>query len=127
MFARIYLALNAVMIGLIGLAYLYDPNLLLANYGLETGTAAMDNMLRAAYGGLSIGVAALMAIGFLRPQRRSDALAFTALYMGTLALGRAASLMGAGMPGPSVMMLFYYEIAAAVIGVALYRHAQKAG
>ena len=46
MISRIYLALNFAVIGLIAVAYLYDPNLLLSRYGLETGSIGMDNMLR---------------------------------------------------------------------------------
>lgn len=123
MFAQIFLLLNAVAIGLIGLGYLYDPNLLLARYGLETGGIGMDNMLRAAYGGVSIGLAALFLTGVLRPARRRDALGLVTVIMGSFAVGRVASLLMAGSPPSSIMGLFYYECAATLIGLFLYwRH-----
>ena len=71
--ARLVLALNAGVIGLIGLAYLYDPNMLLANYGLSTDSLGMDNMLRSTYGGLFLCVAGLFAFGALNADRRADA------------------------------------------------------
>ena len=86
MMARLFLGLNAAVIGLIGLVYLYDPNLLLGRYGLETGGAGLDNMLRSTYGGVFVGVAAIFLLGALHDTRSRDALALAAIFMGGLAL-----------------------------------------
>ena len=118
--ARLFLGLNAAMIGLIGLAYLYDPNLLLGRYGLKTGGAGLDNMLRSTYGGVFVGVAAIFLLGALHDTRRRDALALAAIFMGGLALGRLMSIASLGAPPASLMPLLYYEIAAAIIAAALY-------
>ena len=120
MFARIYLGLNAIVLGLIGLGYLYNPNLLLARYGLETGSIGMDNMLRATYGVVSLGLAALFLIGILRPARCRDTIGLVTIIMASFAFGRIASFVSAGLPPSSIMGLFYYEVALTLIGLFLY-------
>lgn len=106
MLTKIYLGLNTVILGLIGLGYLFNPNLLLARYGLETGSVGMDNMLRATYGGVSLGLAALFLIGLLRPARRRDMVGLVTIIMGSFAIGRIASMIMAGTPPSSIMGLF---------------------
>ena len=120
MIARIVLALNTISIGLIGIFYLYNPNLLLARYGLETGSAGMDNMLRSTYGGVFVGAAAIFLLGVLSRERRRDALGFLFIFMTGSAAGRIASIAAVGMPPASIMPLLYYECAAAIIALILY-------
>lgn len=120
MIAKIYLALNAISIGLIGLLYLYDPNLLLARYDLETGSAGMDNMLRSTYGGVFVGASAIFLLGVLSHKRRRGALGFAVIFMAGSAIGRLASIAAVGAPPASIMPLLYYECAAAAIGLILY-------
>ena len=103
MFARIYLGLNALVLGLIGLGYLYDPNLLLARYALETGSIGMDNMLRATYGGVSFGLAGLFLIGMLKSARHRDAIGLVTVIMASFAIGRIASMALAGSPPSSIL------------------------
>jgi len=119
--ARTVLVLNAAVIGLIGLAYLYDPNLLLANYGLSADSPGMDNMLRSSYGGLFAAIAVLFALGAVNGSRTSDSLALLALFMGGLAVGRIASIALAGAPDPSMYTLLGYEAAVSVFALFLYR------
>lgn len=126
MIARIYLALNTLSIGLIGILYLYDPNLLLARYGLETGSAGMDNMLRSTYGGVFVGASAIFLLGLLSPKQRRDAIGFAAIFMAGSAAGRIASIVSVGAPPSSIMPLLYYECAAAVIGLLLYLRTKPA-
>ncbi len=120
MIARVVLAVNTISIGLIGIFYLYNPNLLLARYGLETGSAGMDNMLRSTYGGVFVGAAAIFLLGVLSRERRRDALGFLFIFMTGSAAGRIASIAAVGMPPASIMPLLYYECAAAIIALILY-------
>jgi len=120
MLSQIYLAFNAVGIGLIGLAYLYDPNLLLARYGLEAGSAGMDSMMRASYGGIFLACAVAFTLGALQPGRRQDAVGLVVLFMAGAALGRLLSLAVAGQPPATIMPLLYFECIAALIGIILY-------
>ena len=119
-FPRALLILNSLAIGLIGLLYLLDPNLLLSVYGLETGSAGMDNMLRASYGGLYLGSAALFMIGARSAERQRDALAFLALFMAAAALGRVASMIAVGAPPLTIGMLLAYECVVAVLALLAY-------
>lgn len=124
--ARMILILNAIVIGSIGLAYLVDPNLLLANYGLSVGEVGMDNMLRSTYGGLFVAMAGLFALGSVKENRRRDALGLLALFMGGLAAGRIASLTLAGVPDGSMHMLLAYEATAFAVAVFLYQRTPAA-
>lgn len=125
MVARIFLAFNAIVIALIGILYLLEPNLLLARYELETGSVGMDNMLRAAYGGIFVGASAVFFMGVLDPNRRRDALGFVAIFMSGAAVGRIASIVATGMPHPVIMSLLYYEAIAALIALTLYMRAAQ--
>jgi|GEM_PF-2880143 len=120
MLSRIFLGLMSVSIGVIGILYLFDPNLLLARYDLATGSAGMDNMLRSTYGGLFLTSAAVFALGVFNARRRRDALAFVAIFMTGAAIGRLASMIAVGAPPASIMPLLYFEIAATVMALTLY-------
>ena len=120
MIARVFLSFIAISIGMIGVLYLYDPNLLLARYDLATGSAGMDNMLRSTYGGLFLASALIFALGVFVETRRRDALVFVAIFMSGAALGRIVSILMAGSPPATIMPLLYYECAAAVIALLLY-------
>ena len=126
MFSRIFLAFNALAIGAIGLAYLYDPNLLLARYDLQAGSAGMDNMLRSTYGGIFLVSASVFLYGAASDERRGDALLFVAIFMFGAAIGRIASIAAVGAPPPAIMPLLYFEIIMVVIALVLYRRTRSA-
>ncbi|MEO0981790.1 MAG: DUF4345 family protein [Pseudomonadota bacterium] len=120
MISAVFLAFNALAIGSIGLLYLYDPNLLLARYGLETGGAGMDNMFRASYGGVFLACALVFLLGVVSPGRRRDALAFVAIFMIGAAIGRLASIAAAGAPPAAIMPLLYFEVIVAAVAAVLF-------
>ena len=123
MISRIFLAYNAISIGLIGLLYLLDPNILLARYELDVGSVGMDNMLRSTYGGLFLGSALLFSIGIFKPLRQKDALGFVGVFMTGLAIGRIASITAAGMPASSIVALLVFEAITAGLAWFLYTRA----
>lgn len=110
---------------MVGILYLFDPNLLLARYGLSTGGAGMDNMLRSTYGGLFLTSSMIFGMGVFVKDRRHDALAFVAIFMTGAALGRVASILAVGPPPTAIMPLLYFEIAATLIAMALYARTPK--
>lgn len=120
MISRIFLGFITLSVGSIGILYLYDPNLLLARYDLATGSAGMDNMLRATYGGLFLASALIFLLGVFIEARRRDALAFVAIFMAGAAIGRLASLLAVGPPPAEIMPLLGFEIAATLIALVLY-------
>jgi len=123
MMSRGFLWFNAVVIGAIGLAYLYDPNLLLRQYGLSVQDPGLDNMMRATYGGVFVGVAVIFGIGAVHPSRQKDALMLAALFFGGLALGRVASMIDVGLPPSGLLPLLGYEVIAAGLALVLGRRA----
>ena len=118
--ARLILGLNAIVICLIGFIYLYDPNILLRNYGLSVSDPSMDNMLRSTYGGLFLAMASLFGLGAISTARRAHSLELLSLFMGGLALGRIASLLMAGTPDPSILSLLAYEATASLVAIAFH-------
>ena len=120
MISRIFLGFITLSVGSIGILYLYDPNLLLARYDLAAGSAGMDNMLRATYGGLFLASALIFLLGVFIEARRRDALAFVAIFMAGAAIGRLASLLAVGPPPAAIMPLLGFEIAATLIALVLY-------
>ena len=120
MISRLFLAFNALAIGSIGLIYLYDPNILLARYDLQTGSVSMDNMLRSTYGGLFLLSAAIFCVGIFKRSRRRDSLTFVAIFMMGAAIGRIASIIAVGVPHATIMPLLYFEIIMSVLAVLLW-------
>ena len=125
MISRIFLAFNAITIGAIGILYLYDPNILLGRYDLAVDNAGMDNMLRAAYGGIFLGVSSLFMVGLFNHQRHRDSLLIVAVFMAGAALGRIASLLSVGSPPATIMVLLYFELIMAVIALVLFKRSPK--
>jgi hypothetical protein len=125
MIARIFLALNAIAMGVVGIFYLYDPDILLARYDVVAGSVSMDNMLRASYGGVSLGAALIFTIGVFNTQRRRDILAFTAIFIGGFAVGRVASLVFSGPPHSAIYGLLGYEVVMGVLGIVLFLRASR--
>ncbi|MEM6818141.1 MAG: DUF4345 family protein [Pseudomonadota bacterium] len=123
--ARSFLGFIALCIGSVGVLYLYDPNLLLAHYELSTGSVGMDNMLRSTYGGLFLMSSLVFLLGVFVERRRSDALAFVAIFMSGAAIGRLTSSAAVGLPPASMMPLLYFEVAATLIAVALYLRSRQ--
>ena len=126
MFTKSFLILNALIIGSVGVAYLIDPNLLLARYGLETGSTGMDNMLRATYGGLYLACAAIFLLGVISAARQRDSVAFVGIFMTGAAIGRMVSIVAAGSPPASIMPLLYVEIVLAIVATALFMRSKPA-
>lgn len=125
MLSIIYLAINAICIGLIGLAYLCDPNILLARYDLQADSVSMDSMLRSSYGGVFVVAAAIFALGIFNPARRRDSIAFTTVFMTACAIGRLASIILVGIPHSTILGLLGYEVIAATIGLILFLRSAK--
>ncbi|MEM0977025.1 MAG: DUF4345 family protein [Pseudomonadota bacterium] len=119
MLTRIFLWVNVFVLGSIGGAYLIDPNLLLGFYGLSLGSVGLDNMMRATYGGLFVGLAVLLVFAVMSTGRQRDAVILVSVVMGGLALGRLASLLGAGMPPSNLFGLLFYEAIVAGLGAVM--------
>ncbi|WP_438028138.1 DUF4345 domain-containing protein [Sorangium sp. So ce233] len=107
-----------------GLAFLAAPGLLtLVDLSPATPTASSD--VRAIFGGLELGVAALLAICARRPAWYRAGLTAQALTFGGLALGRLLSLALDGLPRPVTFALWGPEIAGAALAIAALRQTEQ--
>ena len=91
--------LEIVTLGLSGLAILatgitglVDPQTLLTPLGLQVEGVSAHNEIRAAYGGMHIGIGMLLLAGAVRPAFRRSALWVGLTFMGGLTIGRFVSL-----------------------------------
>ncbi|MDD9893887.1 MAG: DUF4345 family protein, partial [Gammaproteobacteria bacterium] len=112
---------NAFVIGLIGIAYLIDPNILLVNYNMAVTDAGFDNFFRAGSGGLFLALAIGFGLGAIKPEHEKTSLLILLLFMGGLALGRAVSMLAMGLSHPMLGFLFAYEVLAALVAAWLLK------
>lgn len=98
-FARLVLGLAALPFLGIGFAFLLAPAALAARVDVALGSATADHDVRAVYGGLQLGCAALLAWGAARPERVRFALAAQLLLYGGLAGARLVAWAAVGAPG----------------------------
>jgi hypothetical protein len=121
-FARAVLALSALPFAGIGLGFLLFPAALGAQVGVSLADATAEHDVRAVYGGLQLGCAALLALGAARDERVRFALVAQLLLYGGLAGARGLAWLAAGPPGGLGLALHAAELAAFAAGcVALRR------
>jgi hypothetical protein len=97
-FARLVLRLAALPFAALGLAFLLAPASWAARVGVALDGATADHDVRAVYGGLQLGCAALLWLGAARPEHVRPALVAQMLLYGGLAAGRAVGWLVAGAP-----------------------------
>ena len=91
MFTRIFLAFTALTFVAFGFWSITDPVGVTARLGVSPEGISGTFEMRGIYGGVSLGAAALCALGAIRPRFEFPALCFIAAYMGGYVIGRAAS------------------------------------
>ena len=91
-FARIALALNALIFAVLGGWLLVQPTRLQEWIGLDVSTPAARVEFRAFYGGLELGLAAFLVWSLLDPRRHLAGCAAVALVLGATAIGRGVGL-----------------------------------
>lgn len=102
-----------------GIVGLTDPQALFTPLGVDLIGASAHNEMRAAYGGMHIGVGGLLLAGAGRASMRTTALLVAAVFLGGLAVGRFVSLLLDGAPSPFVYQLWIPEAIGAVASGAL--------
>ncbi len=92
LFARIFLAVQALILAGFGLAYLVKPHELANLSGMLLMAPAAITDVRAYYGGLQVGLAAYLLLALARLDLLRPALSLLVLLYATLALARMAGL-----------------------------------
>ncbi len=98
---------------------LFLPGRILEPLGQKIGTPSVANEIRANYGGMHLGIAALMAIGATKPPLAGPALALLFAFCAGLCLGRAVSWLADGAPNRFLRLFFALEAVGAAAALAL--------
>ena len=114
MLARLVLLLSGAAFLAVGLPFLVDPASTAARVDLTLSSALADNDVRAVYGGLQAALGVLLVAAATAPSAASAALVLQQVSFGGLVLGRAASWLAVGPPGPLGVAL----LAAELVGLA---------
>ncbi len=113
------LGLSGLAILATGVTGLTNPQALFTPLDLQIEGVSARNEIRAAYGGMHIGIGILLLVGAWRPAFSRSALWVGLAFMGGLTLGRLVSLFVDGAPGAFVFQLWVPEAIAAVATAAL--------
>jgi hypothetical protein len=116
-YARIVLALSAIMYAGFGTAYLARPKAMakLTHFELPTPTAVTE--IRAFYGGMELGLAALLVVCAIRPAWAGAGLLALALLSGGAAVARLVGFAADGSATPLLWKVLAAEVLVAVLGV----------
>ncbi|WP_443192143.1 DUF4345 domain-containing protein [Pseudomonas indica] len=126
-FARIVLAIQALVMGGFGLAYwLWPYEMANLNGMLLMETVSVSNM-RVYYGGLQLGLAIFLLWSMRRPERASPALVLLVLIQLSLSLARLGALWldGGALQSFDLTSLVYKLAAAGLALLALYLLARQ--
>jgi hypothetical protein len=101
---------------------LFAPQRILVPLGGKLDTPSVANEIRANYGGMHLGMAALMGLGAMKPAWHTPMLALLFTFTTGLCVGRALSLAVDGKPNRYLVFFWFLEAVGAVAaGVALFR------
>lgn len=113
------LALSGIAMLYVGWTGLTAPASLMDPLGIPLAGPSAHNEIRAAYGGMHVGIGLFLLATALRPALHGVGLWANLCIMGGLVAGRAASLVVDGAPGGFVFGLLSVEALAATASAAL--------
>jgi hypothetical protein len=103
----------------VGATGLSSPESLLAPLEIHLSSPSAQNEIRAAYGGMHLGVGLFLVVCALFRRLRAPALWLNLAFMGGLTLGRTVSLGLDGPPNAFVYRLWVIEAAAALVAAGI--------
>lgn len=116
-----YLAFGATFYLALGVAGLLAPTWLLSLVGISLDTPSALNEVRAFFGGQSLVLGALFALGAARERWRRPAVGLFVALAAAFALSRGLSLAVDGTPGIVNWILFGMELLGVASGALLLR------
>ncbi|MGB3281000.1 MAG: DUF4345 domain-containing protein [Pseudorhodobacter sp.] len=109
------------MMLVVGALHLVAPQMMMEAPMIELTSANHHHVIRAAYGGAYLGIAALFLLGLAnRSLRASSLLAVTVLFLG-FALGRLVSMAVDGLPVGLYLGVLAFEVTFAVLALVARR------
>jgi hypothetical protein len=115
----VVLGLSGLALTFVGWIGLSAPADLMSPLGIPLDGASAHNEIRAAYGGMHVGLGLFLVVAALRPALRSTGLWVNLCIMGGLVAGRLVSFVLDGAPGDFVVRLLIPEAAGAVLSALL--------
>lgn len=112
-----------LMMLVVGALHLLNPQMMMREPGIVLSSANHFHVVRAAYGGAYLGIAALLLAGALRRLDTRAALTAVVLIFGGFALGRIVSIATDGMPAPLYLGVLGAALLFAVCAVLALRRA----
>ena len=110
-----------LMMLVVGALHLLNPQMMMREPGIVLSSTNHLHVVRAAYGGAYLGIAALFLAGALRRVDVRAALAAVALIFGGFALGRIVSIAADGLPVPLYLAVLGAELLFATCAVLALR------
>jgi hypothetical protein len=105
----------------VGTLHLVNPQMMMNEPGIVLSSANHFHVVRAAYGGAYLGIAALFLAGALQRIDERAALAAVLLIFGGFASGRIVSLAADGLPVPLYLGVLGAELIFAVCALLALR------
>jgi hypothetical protein len=110
-----------LMMLVVGALHLLNPQMMMREPGIVLSSTNHFHVVRAAYGGAYLGIAALFLAGALKRINDRAALAAVVLIFGGFALGRIVSIAADGMPVPLYLGVLGAELFFAACAVLALR------
>jgi hypothetical protein len=110
-----------LMMLVVGTLHLVNPQMMMKEPGIVLSSANHFHVVRAAYGGAYLGIAALFLAGALQRIDERAALAAVLLIFGGFASGRIVSLAADGLPVPLYLGVLGAELIFAVCALLALR------
>jgi low temperature requirement protein LtrA len=116
-----------LMMLVVGMLHLLAPQMMMKEPGIALETVNHLHVVRAAYGGAYLGIAALFLAGAFRVVDTRAALSAVAIIFGGFALGRLVSLVADGLPVPLYLGVLGAELLFTTCAVLALRRAPAGG
>lgn len=110
-----------LMMLVVGALHLAAPQMMMREPGIDLATVNHLHVVRAAYGGAYLGIAALFLAGAARRIESRAALAAVVLLFGGFAVGRIVSIVVDGMPVPLYLGVLTAEVVFAACALVALR------
>lgn len=110
-----------LMMLVVGALHLIAPQMMMDPAGIALTTANHKHIVRAAYGGAYLGIAAIFLIGALIPRYRLPSLGAVAVLFFGFAAGRLVSISADGVPAALYLAVLAFELLFAALAVVSLR------
>lgn len=109
------------MMLVVGALHLVAPQMMMEAPAIELTSTNHRHVIRAAYGGAYLGIAALFLIGLVRPDLRTASLLAVGVLFTGFATGRIVSLVADGLPVALYLAVLAFELTFAVLAALALR------